>query len=309
MHVLKVALLGCGRWGQNHLRVLASLRDKGLIESVTVVDTSLEARKYAVLADTTSPTMEGVEADFVIIATPSEHHASQARELLSQKYHVLVEKPLGSSESDAAQVIACARENGRILGVGLLLRFHPGVELANRMINNGELGRLESLRFVRRSMREAPVGGNVVESLGVHAIDLMCHIMSESEPSAINVEGDQIEARIALEFPHGIEAVIDVAWQASQERRTVTLVGSNASLRFDLDIHDRVILISEGEEVEILCDSSHSPLEAELKHMISAINKFKSDEIWAPTPDYGAALRGVRWTERALRELPIPRPH
>lgn len=307
--MLKVALLGCGRWGQNHLRVLASLRDKGLIERVTVVDTSLEARKYAVLADTTSPTMEGVEADFVVIATPSEHHASQARELLSQKYHVLVEKPLGCSESDAAQVIACARENGRILGVGLLLRFHPGVELANRMINNGELGRLESLRFVRRSMREAPSGGNVVESLGIHAIDLMCHLMSESEPSAINVEGDQIEARIALEFPHGIEAVIDVAWQAGQERRTVKLVGSNASLRFDLDIHDRVILISEGKEVEILCDSIMSPLEAELRHMISAIFKFKSGETWAPTPDYGAALRGVRWTERALRELPILRPH
>ena len=307
--MLKVALLGCGRWGQNHLRVLASLRDHGLIESVTVVDTSLEAREYAVLADTTSPTMEGIEADFVVIATPSEYHASQARKLLSQKYHVLVEKPLGRSESDAAQVIACARENGRILGVGLLLRFHPGVELVNRMINNGELGRLESLRFVRRSMREAPAGGNVVESLGIHAIDLMCHIMSESEPSAINVEGDQIEARIALEFPHGIEAVIDVAWQARQERRTVTLVGSNASLRFDLDIHDRVIFISEGKEVEILCNSTISPLEAELKNMISSINKFKSGEIWAPTPDYGAALRGVRWTERALRELPIPRPH
>ena len=87
------------------------------------------------------------------------------------------------------------------------------------------------------------------------------------------------------------------------------MVGSNASLRFDLDIHDRVILISEGGEVEVLCDSSHSPLEAELKHMISTINKFKSDETWTPTPDYGAALRGVRWTERALRELPIPRPH
>ena len=32
-------------------------------------------------------------------------------------------------------------------------------------------------------------------------------------------------------------------------------------------------------------------------------------EIWAPTPDYGAALRGVRWTEKAIQELLIPRPH
>ena len=307
--MVKVALLGCGRWGQNHLRVLSELREQNIVESITVVDTSAEARKNAVIANDVSETIEGVDADFVIIATPSQHHASQALELLSKNYHILVEKPLGCSESEAAQVIACARENGRILGVGLLLRFHPAVELANRLINNGELGRLESLRFVRRSMRDAPLSGNVVEALGVHAIDLMCHFMSESEPSAINVEGDRIVARIALEFPHGIEAVIDVAWQTNQERRTVTLIGSNASLRFDLEVHDRVVLISKGKEEEIFCGSTISPLEAELKHMISTINKFKSGEIWTPTPEYGAALRGVRWTEKAIHELLMPRPH
>ena len=307
--MLKAALLGCGRWGHNHLRVLSSLKEQGLIESIAVIDTSEEARLSAKSADYTSPTMEGIDADFVVIATPSQLHASQALELIENNQHVLVEKPLGCSESEAAQVIACARENGRILGVGLLLRFHPGVELANRMINNGELGRLETLRFVRRSERLAPPSGNVIESLGVHAIDLMCHFMSESEPSAINVEGDEIEARIALEFPHGIEAVIDIAWEASQERRTVSLVGSSATLRIDLDIHDRVFFISKGEEKEILCASGKSPLESELRHMISSIKDFNSDESWSPMPDYGAALRGVRWTERAIRALPLPRRH
>ncbi len=228
--MVKVALLGCGRWGQNHLRVLSSFREKGIIDYITVVDTSKSARDAAILADETKSDFDNVDADLVIIATPSNLHASQARDLLSKGYHVLVEKPLGCSESEAAQVLASAREFGRIIGVGLLLRFHPAVALANQLINNGELGRLVSLRFVRRTTRNAPEGGNVIEALGVHAIDLMCNFMSESEPSAVNVEGDEIEARIALEFPHGIEAIIDVAWQASQERRSVTLVGSIATL-------------------------------------------------------------------------------
>jgi len=307
--VLKVALLGCGRWGQNHLRVLSSFRSIGLIESITVVDTSKAARKNALLADETRETMEGVEADLVIIATPSQLHASQARELMSKGHHILVEKPLGCCESEAAQVLTSAHEFGRILGVGLLLRFHPAVALANQLISNGELGRLETLRFVRRTMRTAPQGGNVIEALGVHAIDLMCHFMSESEPSAVNVEGDEIDARVALEFPQGIEAIIDVAWQASQERRLVTLVGSNASLRFDLDIYDRIVFISEGQEREIFCESKLSPLEAELRHIILGIENFNSGIAWTPTPDYGAALRGVRWTERAIQALPIVRPH
>ena len=307
--MVKVALLGCGRWGQNHLRVLSSFREKGIIDYITVVDTSKSARDAAILADETKSDFDNVDADLVIIATPSNLHASQARDLLSKGYHVLVEKPLGCSESEAAQVLASAREFGRIIGVGLLLRFHPAVALANQLINNGELGRLVSLRFVRRTTRNAPEDGNVIEALGVHAIDLMCNFMSESEPSAVNVEGDEIEARIALEFPHGIEAIIDVAWQASQERRSVTLVGSIATLRFDLDVHDRVELISDDGEKEIFCESTISPLEAELENIITGINNFNSGYAWAPTPDYGAALRGVRWTERAIKALPISRPH
>jgi predicted dehydrogenase len=114
---------------------------------------------------------------------------------------------------------------------------------------------------------------------------------------------------VALEFPHGIEAIIDVAWNAGKERRNVTIVGSNATLRFDLDIHDRAVLICDGTEKEVACDSQTSPLEAELLHMISNINNFKSTKSWTPIPDYGAALRGVRWTERAIQKLSISRPH
>lgn len=307
--MLNVAILGCGRWGLNHLRTLSSLRDEGLVESITVIDISEAARNAASLADHTAKSMDGVKADLVIIATPSNLHSAQARELMSNGYHVLVEKPLGCCESEAAQVLASAHENGRVMGVGLLLRFHPAVTLAKRLLSNGELGRLESLRFVRRTIRKAPLVGNVIESLGVHAIDLMCHMLSESEPSAVNVEGDSTEARIVLEFPHGIEALIDVGWGASSERRTVTLVGSQATFRFDLDVHDQAIITVNGESKILPCDASHSPLEAELRHILAAVTSYNSGNIWETFPDYGAALRGVRWTERAIRELPVLRPH
>ena len=115
--MVKVALLGCGRWGQNHLRVLSSFREKGIIDHITVIDTSKSARDAAILADEIKPDFDDVVADLVIIATPSNLHASQARELLSKGYHVFVEKPLGCSESEAAQVLANAREFGSILGV------------------------------------------------------------------------------------------------------------------------------------------------------------------------------------------------
>ena len=304
--MLKVILLGCGRWGANHLRILCELRDSGLIGEVIVVDPAI---KSANGADKLASSMQGLHADLVIIATPSQLHAQQARELMAEGYHVLVEKPLGCCESEAAQVLATAHEYGRVVGVGLLLRFHPAVQMGKTMLANGTIGRLETLRFVRRTTRNPPINGNVIESLGVHAIDLMCHFMAEAEPSASSVEGDKTDARIVLEFPHGIEAIIDVAWQASQERGTVTLVGSNASLRIDLDVHDRATLIVNGEESILPCASNQSPLEAEIRHFISAVESHNAGTALQPIPDHGAALRGVRWTARTIESMRIHQPH
>ena len=117
----------------------------------------------------------------------------------------------------------------------------------------------------------------------------MCHFMSESEPSAINVEGDK--SRQGLAISHGIEAVIDIAWEASQERRTVSLVGSNATLRIDFDIHDRVFFIAE-EKRKKYSASLENLLLNQLMYMISSINNFNSGKSWSPMPIVSAALEG-----------------
>ena len=63
---LKAALLGCGRWGQTTSEVLSTLKEQGLIGSIAVVDTSRRGTTHVQnLADFTSPTMEGIDADFV----------------------------------------------------------------------------------------------------------------------------------------------------------------------------------------------------------------------------------------------------
>ena len=307
--MLNVALLGCGRWGMNHLHVLSKLRDYGVINRITVIDPSAKARAAAVLADDVAESMEMVNPEVVIIASPSQLHAQQAREALSNGCHVFVEKPLGCCEADAAQVLAAAIEHGRVISIGLLLRFHPAVKLVNKMISAGEIGRLEELRFTRESMRKAPTNSNVVEALGVHAIDLLCHIMGEVDPSDVNTIGDKSQARVILEFPHGIEGVIDLAWGAKKEVRIVELIGNKGRVIFDLNVHNNATLLRGGAELKLECGSDMSPLEAELRHFFEAIKSHKSGNEWVSVPEHGAALRGVRWTERAMRSLQISRPH
>ncbi len=307
--MVNVALLGCGRWGSNHLRTLARLRGSGIVGKISVVDISETVRNQAELADFTATNIDDVDADLVIIATPSNLHSKQAIEMIRKGKHVLVEKPLGKSEYEAAEVISTAQENGKILTVGLLLRFHPALSIVQNLISTGKLGRIESMRFVRRSTRTPASRNNVIEALGVHGIDMVCHLMGEVEPSAINVEGDEIESRIALEFPHGIEALIDVAWNASVESSSVTIVGSNAKIVFELNNHESATLYKDGEEFILQCESNYSPLEAEIRHIIQGINAQKEGGNWTQNPSIGAVLRGVRWTEKALASLPHIRPH
>ena len=307
--MVNVAILGCGRWGSNHLRTLAELRESGIVGKISVVDISEDARNQAELADYTSANIEDVDADLVIIATPSYLHSQQAIDMIRRGKHVLVEKPLGRSEYEAADVISTAQEYGKILTVGLLLRFHPALRIVHNLISTGRLGRIESMRFVRRSTRSPTPRNNAIEALGVHGIDMVCHLMGEVEPSAINVEGDKIESRIALEFPHGIEALIDVGWNASVENSSVTIVGSNAKIVFDLNNHESATLYKDGEEFILQCEDKYSPLEAEIRHIIQGIKAQAEGENWASNPSFGAVLRGVRWTEKALAAMPHIRPH
>ena len=78
--------------GPESLEGACLFQGEGIIDYITVIDTSKSAREAAILADEIKPDFDGVDADLVIIATPSNLHASQARELLSKGYHVLVEK-------------------------------------------------------------------------------------------------------------------------------------------------------------------------------------------------------------------------
>ena len=79
----RVAILGCGRWGKNHLKTLARLRAERIVKEIIVIDTCKKARSEAVLADSTQPDLESLESDLVIIATPPRYHLQQAMDLIS----------------------------------------------------------------------------------------------------------------------------------------------------------------------------------------------------------------------------------
>ena len=138
----KIAVLGCGNWGKNLVRNFAEL---GALEAIHDPDSGRAATfsaQYDVTALGAEEVLERPEIAGVVIATPTELHASLAIRALEAGKHVLVEKPLALRIRDAEQVMALAEKVGRTLMVGHLLQYHPGFLKLKEVVTEGRLGRL-----------------------------------------------------------------------------------------------------------------------------------------------------------------------
>jgi len=123
----------------------------------------------------------GVEA--VYIATPHQMHAEHVRIAAAAGKHVLVDKPLAISMADADAMVTAADEAGVHLIVGPSHSFDPPVELAARLIDSGEFGRLRMIQalnytdFLYRPRRPEELrteeGGGILFSQAVHQIDVV----------------------------------------------------------------------------------------------------------------------------------------
>lgn len=306
---LTVAIIGAGRWGQAHIRTLSSLKREGLVERLLVCDIDLEKLTHlSPEVDATYATwqemVEHNSVDLVAIVTPPQSHCQLSIDLMNKGIDVLVEKPLGFSESQAAAVIAASQSTGRSLSVGFLLRFHSGILKAKSMVASGAIGSLHRIQFIRHSTRKSPLQGDVIEALAVHAIDTVCSVQGEVEPQRLHISrlatgqhNNPIQASMWLEFPSGIESNISVGWDSEIEQRQLNFIGETGSIFVDFNNHDNIKLQREGVQNIIPTEFSNPPLEMEWRQLLGA----KEDLF----PTAGATLRGARWIEQALSKAAI----
>src|SRR6267143_4241690 len=142
MSRLKVAVIGAGNWGWNHVRTLAGMPE---VELVVVCDTSVKRRELVqrqfpgvAVTDSADRALELAEA--IVIATPAAAHAPLALRAIERRVPILVEKPFALSVPDAEEVTERAAAAGVPVLVGHLLLFHPAVERLRAMVRGGELG-------------------------------------------------------------------------------------------------------------------------------------------------------------------------
>ena len=171
---LRTAVIGAGHLGRYHAQKYAVLPSS---QFVGIADVSPEAR--AKLADElkTQAFADYREllgrVDAVSIATPTPHHYEIARAFLEAGAHVLVEKPITTTLDEARSLIDVAAQAGRVLQVGHVERFNPGILALDRVLKTPRF--VESHRLAPFKQRGTDV--NVVLDLMIHDIDIIQNIV------------------------------------------------------------------------------------------------------------------------------------
>jgi predicted dehydrogenase len=240
---IKIALVGAGHMGKIHIEKLASFDD---IQLAGVADVDPEragelAQQYNVPAFNDYRKLLG-NTNGVIIATPTETHYQIARDFLEAGTHVLIEKPITSSQEEAKELIELGKRKQLILQIGFLERFNPAFLKSLPMIKKPVL--IESCRLSGFTGRSTDI--DVILDLMIHDIDLILSIVQE-EVFDIRAQGvsfimDKLDAASArIEFVNGCIANLNANRISAKKERTLTIFEKSQNLFVDL-LNRRVVL-------------------------------------------------------------------
>jgi predicted dehydrogenase len=326
---VRIGVVGLGYWGPNLARNFASLPG---CELAYCCDSSQDARARlepmfpgARFTAQLSDLLEDGALDAIAVATPVPTHATLAQRVLEAGKHCFVEKPLAQSVSDAERAVHAARECGRVLMVGHLLEYHPGVQQLKELTDSGELGdRIYYIYGNRLNLGKLRADENALWSLGAHDVSVVLYLADE-EPSEVAAHGESY-VRGAVEdvvfcflrFPSGLAAHLHLSWLDPHKERRFTVVGSRRMATFDdMAIEGKLTIYDKGFDEdargygEYITRSGYSyspripnvePLRVECEHFVECVRTGAR-----PRSDGKSGLRVVGVLERLQQSLDASR--
>jgi predicted dehydrogenase len=319
---VRIAVVGLGHWGPNLARNFSRLADLTWICDASPERLERHAPAYPGIRATSSldDLLEDEELDAIALATPVPTHAELAERVLRAGKHCFVEKPLAQSVEEAERVAEAARTTDRVLMVGHLLEYHPGVQLLKDLIDSGELGTVRYLYSNRLNLGVLRPNENALWSLGAHDVSVLLRLAGE-EPYECRAVGESymqegIEDVVFcyLRFPSGLAAHMHLSWLDPHKERRLTVVGSRKMATFDdmelerkLTVYDKGFdenWSSYGEYIARSGDifsprvPNEEPLQIECRHFVERVKDGAQ-----PRSDAESGLRVVRVLESLQQSL------
>jgi predicted dehydrogenase len=250
--LIKVAVVGAGQFGANHIRIASSHPDCQLVAIVDVdgARAHAAAAPHGCAAFIHPGELAGI-ADAAIVAVPTGAHADVACALMDAGVDVLVEKPIAPDVASADRMISTARKNARILQVGHLERFNPAVMALE------ETARLPLFFEIHRMSVFSPrsLDVDVVLDLMIHDLDIVLALvdspLDEIRAAGISILSAKVDiANVRLQFANGCVANITASRASTEKVRKLRLFQPGEYISVDY-ARQELLAIRVNEKREI----------------------------------------------------------
>lgn len=270
---MRIALVGFGRWGKNHARVL---QDEGWLAAIVDSNATQLAlcRQLYPAVDTFRDISDlpWSELDALVLASPIECHVSQGLVSIEKGKHCLIEKPLALSVSESNELAAAASTADVVVMTGHILDYHPAARQLISMCSQGELGDLRYWHSSRARLVPPRRYASVVHELLWHDLSLLFRITGRL-PGRVTVHGQlEDDGVLGLEYGDFYATLSGSQVQPLRESRVV-ICGTTKSLVFDDEqpCASKLQICDTSGSAEYIPVLAVEPLRAELQHFVEAI--------------------------------------
>lgn len=287
---IKVGVAGVGSLGINHARIYHELPGCELV-GVFDADPARAAEVAGMYNTRVCKDLSGFTAlvDAASIVVPTHLHFDVASQMIREGKHLLVEKPITSTTSEAEELVRLASEHKVVLQVGHIERFNPVMEYLEKAARNPkfiEAHRLAPFPPPREGMHPRGTEVNVVLDLMIHDIEVILHLVRSpvKEVRAVGVpvlSGSEDIANVRLEFENGCVANMTASRISPDRMRKIRVFVEDAYISLDYqkqagEIFHKSATGIEREDVPI---QKGEPLANELRAFIECVGSLGTPKV------------------------------
>lgn len=273
MRKVRWGVIGCA--GIADRRTIPGMMSADNSELIAVMDVNIQIAsrirdKYGAKKayDNIESLLADNEIDAVYIASPVLFHKEQAIAAAKAKKHILIEKPIGLSAQESADTVRICKENGVLISVGLMMRFHEYHRKIKHIIDEGKLGDIMSMRAQLtcwypeidgnwRQQKSCAGGGSLLD-MGIHCIDLLQHLSNSKVVKLASLTGTKTfnydvedSASVLMEMDNGAYAYVDANYNIpdATAHSRLEIYGTKGSI-----LAEGTISQVEGGKIDVTID-------------------------------------------------------
>ena len=284
-----ICLIGIGRWGQNHLRILNNLK---LLSGIYDLNYNNLKEKKIKIYKNINEIIEDKNVKGVIIATPPDTHYEIASKFVRNKIPVLIEKPVCLNLSDTLKLNKLTKKYKTITLVGHLLFFHPAFKMIKKILKNNLIGEINYIESNRLNLGKIRKNEDILWSFAPHDISMITNIVNTHYDSIRSMGMKISNSRVSdvsttLIKYKSILAKISVSWLHYEKVHEFFILGKKGMVIFNdtnswakkiklikYKIDKNKVISSSEKFIKIKKDE---PLKEEIIHFVDIITGKKKD--------------------------------